>query len=388
MVAGMILTLAIAGFRSIRDLVLPLERLTVVTGANGVGKSNLYRALRLLAEVAEGGVIASLAREGGLPSAMWAGPERITSAMRRGDVPLQGTVRRADASLRLGFASDDYGYAIDFGLPVKLPGSMFNLDPEIKAEALWAGEQLSRRTLLVERRGGLIEGLVGRRREVLAKSLPSYDSMMAYASSREPFAELLALRERMRDWRFYDHLRTDRDAPARQAQIGTRTPVLAADGADIAAAIRTIVEIGDKARLEASIDGAFPDSRLEIAEAHGRFELSMRQPGLLRPLRAAELSEGTLRFLLLAAALLTPRPPELLVFNEPEAGLNASLIAPLAELVVAASARTQILVVSHSRELVAALGTQPDVSAIHLRKDFGVTIADGPEPSGWTWLSR
>ena len=66
----MIQTLAIASYRSIRELVLPLGRLNVVTGANGSGKSSLYRALRLLAETAQGGLVASLAREGGLPSTL------------------------------------------------------------------------------------------------------------------------------------------------------------------------------------------------------------------------------------------------------------------------------------------------------------------------------
>ena len=64
----MITTVAISGYRSLRDVVVPLGRLTVVSGANGVGKSNLYRALRLLAETAQGGVVNALAREGGLES--------------------------------------------------------------------------------------------------------------------------------------------------------------------------------------------------------------------------------------------------------------------------------------------------------------------------------
>jgi predicted ATPase len=65
-------TLAVDNYRSLRDLVLPLSRLTLVTGANGSGKSSLYRALRLLAESARNGAVAALAREGGLPSTLWA----------------------------------------------------------------------------------------------------------------------------------------------------------------------------------------------------------------------------------------------------------------------------------------------------------------------------
>ena len=116
----MILTLAVSGYRSLRNLVIPLENLTVVTGANGTGKSSLYRAIRLLADVAQGRAIGALAREGGLQSTLWAGPESFSKAMKSGEVPVQGTVRKGRISLKLGFASEDYGYAIDLGLPVAL----------------------------------------------------------------------------------------------------------------------------------------------------------------------------------------------------------------------------------------------------------------------------
>ena len=78
------------GYRSLRELRVPLAQITVVTGANGTGKSSLYRALRLLADCAEGQVVASLAREGGLPSTLWAGPEVIGKAVRSGEYEVAG----------------------------------------------------------------------------------------------------------------------------------------------------------------------------------------------------------------------------------------------------------------------------------------------------------
>src|SRR5689334_18822310 len=124
----MLTTLAVENYRSLRDLVLPLSALTVVTGPNGSGKSSLYRALRLLADASRNGAVAALAREGGLPSTLWAGPENGVRAGTR----IQGTVRTKAVGLRLGFAGDEFGYALDLGLPVPQKKTMFNLDPEFK----------------------------------------------------------------------------------------------------------------------------------------------------------------------------------------------------------------------------------------------------------------
>src|ERR1700743_348688 len=109
----MMRTIAIQGYRSLRDLVLPLDRLSVITGANGSGKSSVYRSLRLLADVAQNTVVASLAREGGLPSTFWAGPESIARSVRQGTHAVEGLAKRNVASLKLGFGGDSYGDNID-----------------------------------------------------------------------------------------------------------------------------------------------------------------------------------------------------------------------------------------------------------------------------------
>jgi predicted ATPase len=231
-------TIAIESYRSLRDLRLPLEPLNVITGANGTGKSSLYRALRLLADCASGRVISSLAREGGLESVLWAGPEHLGAAVRSGRHPVQGTVRSGPISLQL--------------------------------------------------------------------------------------------------------------------------------------------------------DDAFPGSRLEVVETRGRFDLELRAHGLLRPLSAAELSDGTLRYLLLVAALLSPRPPSLMVLNEPETSLHADLIPALARLIARASAHTQIIVVTHARDLVAAVSAT-GAQTLSLVKEFGATTLEGVarlEQQAWNWGSR
>ncbi|MEL6416626.1 MAG: AAA family ATPase, partial [Pseudomonadota bacterium] len=285
-----------------------------------------------------------------------------------------------------GFASEDYGYAVDMGLPQER--SAFAADPEIKSEAVWVGEKLGQRNQFAERKGPSVKvrSETGTWQQVSTTIRP-FDSIMTHAADPVNTPELLTLREWMRGWRFYDQLRTDRDAPARTPRVGTRTPVLASDGADIAAAVQTIREIGDSIAFDAAISDAFENSSVNVTMRDGLFGLEVHQIGLLRALSAAELSDGTLRFILLTAALLTPRPPSLMVLNEPETSLHPDLIAPLARLILQASAYGQIIVVSHSKPLTDALEAEGAL-AHRLEKETGETLVRSAEDVGWTWPKR
>jgi predicted ATPase len=388
----MLRTLAVANYRSLRSITLPLGPLNLITGANGSGKSNLYRALRLLAETAHGGVVNALAREGGLSSTLWAGPERISRRMQTGEVPVQGGPRQEPVALKLGFAGGDFGYAIDLGFP-RPPGAptAFLLDPEIKCEAIWSGPFLRPSNVLVDRRGPMARVREGRSWRILAEHLNTFESVFTQMADPERAPEVMTMREAIRGWRFYDHFRSDKDAPARLAQLGTRTPVLSHDGGDLAAAWQTICEIGDPEALERAVQDAFPGASVNVDVSDGRFSLMFKQHGLLRPLSAAELSDGTLRYLLWIAALHTPRPPPLMVLNEPETSLHPDLLPPLARLIEQAASRSQVWVVSHAPRLITALEETSRCNVISLEKELSQTRVHGlrelDEPA-WHWPER
>ena len=245
--------LAVAGYRSLQQLTLPLGGLTLVCGANGCGKSNLYRSLGLIAAAARGDLVAALAAEGGLPAVFWAGPERTTREMRSGEQPVQGSSgRRHAARLRLGIACETLSYAIELGYRADDQTSAFVLDPEIKREWIWAGGPFHPRSLLVQRTGAVVErcGEGGPSRP-LALEVSPHESLFTAVSDPLEAPEVFQLRNTILSWRFYDSFRTDRQAPARSGRIATRTPSLAGDGGDLAAAVQTILEIGDGERVMA-----------------------------------------------------------------------------------------------------------------------------------------
>lgn len=390
----MINTLAIGNYRSLLNLIVPFGQLNVITGENASGKSNLYRALRLLSETAQGGVVNSLAAEGGLSSTFWAGPEKISSRMARGEVPVQGGPKQKAARLRLGFSGDDFGYSISLGLPSpgNLGPSAFTLDPEIKRECIWVGNAYRPAGLLTDRSRSSIKVRSGRRWEVIAQHTSDFESIFSQSIDASKAPEIVALKEEIRAWRFYDHFRSDFEAPARQPQLGTRTPVLHPDGRDLAAALQTIIEIGDEDALNEAITDAFPGASLSIkVQEDSRFVLNLRQEGLLRPLTGSELSDGTLRYLLWVAALLTPRPPPLMVLNEPETSLHPDLLPALGRLIIRASSNTQVWVVSHASRLISTLEGAEECNSLHLEKVLGQTQVTGQgmlDTPLWQWPDR
>lgn len=367
----MIRRIHVSGYRSIRELALDLQSINVLTGPNGCGKSNLYNSLVLIAHAAKGELAHAIAEEGGTPSVFWAGGERVRYQRKK---PPKRVV--------LGFEAEDFAYEIQLGLPSPNEHAiqtMFKLDPRVKEEYLWPSAA-SRRSLMLKRdeptawlrnsEGAMV---------AYPFAISKHESVLSQIIDPHLYPEITAVRNEMLRWRFYHHFRTDADSPLRQPQIGVQTEILSPDGSDLAAALETILEIGDDALLRETISAAFRGASLLIEATDTRFVLSLQVPGLLRPLQVRELSDGQLRFLCLCAALLSPRPPSLLALNEPETSLHPDLFDSLGQLIVRAAEHTQLWITTHSRALAESIEKHSGIESVRLHMLDGETRIGSPD---------
>jgi predicted ATPase len=359
--------IAAAGYRSLRAIRFPLRRLSVFVGANGVGKTNLYRALQLIQAAAAGSLAHELAAEGGMGSALWAGKRSAKKPVRM----------RLMASLVPGDTAAAYAYDVKAGLATPTAAA-FVTEPQIKEEAL-VFHHRGRKTML-ERRGPAVfaRGSDDARVET-GLDLTASQTALGAIEDPERYPDLFMVRRAMLDWRFYHGFRTDLAAPLRQPCLAVATPTLSADASDLAAVLATLVHIReDTAVLDRAVDDAFPGSRLEVPPPERTASFGMIFPEHPeRVFEAGELSDGTLRYLALMGALLAYRLPGLVALNEPETSLHPALLRPLARLIAQAAERTQVWVVTHSETLAAALAEHGGVAPMTVVKRDGETWIEG-----------
>ncbi|WP_086470255.1 AAA family ATPase [Devosia lucknowensis] len=361
--------LEIKFYRSIRSIRFPLRRLTVLTGGNGVGKTNLYRALELVQAAATGNLTLSIAREGGLGSAMWAGERRRNEPPRISlEVGLDTLFPGEDAAAFLP------RYTVEIGFGDARYEAVFGEEPQIKAESLLLAGR--RPVTLLERAGpsAWYRDETGARRMV---DRPLLASETALSELRGTLPEVDIVRELLSSWRFYHGFRTDRDSPLRRPALAVTAPTLDADGGNLGAVLATLKHIrGDTRDLDVAIDQAFPGARLDIPPPGRDASFAMVFPEMPNhPFGPGELSDGTLQFLALLGALLSYRPPPFIAFNEPEASLHPDLIPAMATAIARAAERTKVWVVTHSSLLASAIEDAVGVTPHRvIRRDGGTWI--------------
>lgn len=357
-----------AGYRSLQRIAYPMSRLDVFVGANGVGKSNLYRALELLQGAAANTLGYDLAREG-LDLALWAGE-------RKGGKPPR--IQLSASFSEPNRLEPAFRYEVEVGYPPPASAAL-GVEPEIKTESLTylAGRRPVR---LMDRDGPSVVARDGDERlaAIDIDILPS-ETVLGRLEDPSRYPGMDLVRRTLLEWRFYHDLRTDAGSPLRQPCVAVATPTLASDGSNLAAVFATLADIRqDTADLDAAVGEAFPGARLIVPPA-GRtasFEMMFREFPQ-RIFEASELSDGTLRFLGLAGALMAYRLPPFIALNEPESSLHPDLMEPLGRMVAQAAERTQVWLVTHSERLAQAIDKTGAGAIRTVRKKEGATTIDG-----------
>ena len=245
---------SIAGYRSLRGIRFPVGQLTVFVGANGVGKTNLYRALQLLQAAAAGTLARELASEGGMDSALWAGKRKVNKPAR-----IKLYVGLGADTDKAGQSSFDYDDRSRRRIFLRHRGRVCPCPARQRWD--WSRKSRKRRSSIIAPRGRLrcsnarvrVRPLIDDegRKHALGADLLATETALGALRDPGRFGDIELVRRALLDWRFYHDFRSDQESPLRQPCLAVTTPTLASDGADLAAVFATL--IGDPARCDRAL---------------------------------------------------------------------------------------------------------------------------------------
>lgn len=361
-------------YRSLRAIRMELGGVNLFIGANGVGKSNLYRALQLVQAAVRGMFAREIAAEGGMMQALWAGGRRKHEAAR-----IAFSVEVEDEERGVSF-----DYHVEAGLRPPIDAAGFMFEPQVKAERFRVDTGRGP-VLLMERKGPgiFLRGERGRMEPFDETALTSETAISLIARGGVS-PEIATFCRFIEQWRFFHGFRTDAGSPLRHPCLAVTSPLLDEDGANLAAVFATLsVTRGDTVDLDRAVADALGGARLVLPEPETEASFGLRLPEFpQRVFSARELSDGQLRFLALAGALLSYRQPPLIALNEPESSLHPDMLEPLADLIAKASEKSQIWVVTHSQMLAQAVRARCGLRPLTVIRKDGATWIEGMRLTG------
>lgn len=341
-------TVTIKGFKSIQEMEdFKLNDLNIIVGANGAGKSNFISFFKLFKSLMDGNLNRYVRDSGGANDLLFLGPKQT---------------QKIEFSARFGTR----GFRFNL---VSTPSNNIAIEDEAR---YYESSQNGWWTL-----GDSSEGLSKMVSEVKNNSSDSQYSKPVY--------------DAISSWKIYHFHDTSPTAPMRGYEIVQDNSALRTDASNVGAFLLKLKnefsskykEIVNAVKL---VTPFFDDFQLEPRKSGSKEEvnLSWLQKGSDYPMQPYHFSDGSIRFVCLATALLQPNPPSTIIIDEPELGLHPAAIAILAELIKAASDRTQVVIATQSPELINFFSIEDIIVAN--RKEGATSFSRLKEADYTDWL--
>lgn len=360
--------ISVEGFRSLKSVQWKPGRLNVVIGPNASGKSNLLRALENLSASAKGKLRDHILSEGGMSALLW--NNTSTEITFQVSAPIQlnssvGSVLDYEFTLAQLGRSADYIVYSEY-LNVKSPKFAYEHPPQ---------DSTSRNETDLSQ---------------LNSSLSSLNSLLSTNSDR---VGLQNFQDRLAGFRIYQEISVGRNSPIRQANLTRMENQVSPDGSNLVSVLHTRYT-GDREfrqTIDSAMRGAFGSDYQEInfpPAADQRVQMRIAWKSLRQDQSAADLSDGTLRFLILMTILADPNPPSLIAFDEPETGLHPSMLPIIAEHALDASLRTQVIFTTHSDQFLDAFTETRPTTTVAKRENGETVLKVLDEEALSLWLEE
>lgn len=347
---------SIKNYRSLKNIFWEPAGLNVLIGPNGSGKSNLLRALEIMKLAATGPKLAeTMLSQGGLSNIAWdRTATEISWTVLAGPFAFSPKGEDLEYSLILtpSFGSPS-GFRVELEHVEEFGGLTNNGERSHRTVLHRSPQKIELRNPLEQR--SPLSGIID---ELKPESLPPDQTFLALS----PFshARIWELREYFTSWEVYHDIPVHEGAEIRRAAVTRVENRLASDGQNLIPTLHTLYTAAERSfrkSVDAAMRTAFGSDFEEIEfapAADQRIGLRIRWKGLSSPQWAADLSDGTIRFLVLLTILGNPAPGSLIAIDEPEMGLHPGMLPIIAEFAAEAASRTTVILTTHSPDLLDA----------------------------------
>jgi len=361
-----ILDLKIEGFRSLKSVHWQPGDVNVLIGPNAGGKSNLLQALEMIAESSKGKLAEFVKKQGGMQSIVWNGKVDVIKFGIETPHTHQEAINRKDYSILYQFNIERLGKTSSCTLQKEYFYSIVPDSPRTDTPPIFCRNN--------------IEGA----NKINTYDIQAFETNLKENETALSDAEIVfreeawihKYRRHLSSWKIHSYFNTGPNSTIRQPIVASYETQVNPDGENLCSVIHSLYEENRDFHdeINSGIKAAFPDfEKLSFVSAggDGRIQLSIWWKSLDKPQSAANLSDGTLRFLYLLTILADPEPPSLIAIDEPEAGLHPRMLPIIAEYALEASRRTQVVLATHSPEMLSAFGKR--------QTEVTVTVAEWEE---------